>query len=255
MAQCLPNSPTSGATVTCSGNPNGFQASGLGALTVNVLQGTNINGSFTASTIGVLDVTNRGNVNGLTSLTNNGQVTFLHFGALNNGLAIVGPGYRVGHERRMDNKGRAGRSTTPSRSNGDGQHTFINQSSLNSGIRITGSGSNTIDNQAGATINQALSITGDAANTITNAGTINSGIQLNGNVSNGISNRVGATINQNIVSLGGARDRVDNAGLINNSILLNEGDDIVINRVGCRGQRGRSGPRDRQWRDRRGSGR
>ena len=233
VAQCLPNPPTSGATVTCSGNPNGFQASGLGALTVNVLQGTNINGSFTASTIGVLDVTNRGNVNGLTSLTNNGQVTFLHFGALNNGLAIIGPGTVTVTNGRDGQQGPSGQINNTFTINGDGQHTFINQSSLNSGIRITGSGSNTIDNQAGATINQALSITGDAANTITNAGTVNSGIQLSGNVSNGISNRVGATINQNIVSLGGARDRVDNAGLINNSILLNEGDDIVINRSGA----------------------
>jgi len=181
VAQCLPNPPTSGATVTCSGNPNGFQASGLGALTVNVLQGTNINGSFTASTIGVLDVTNRGNVNGLTSLTNNGQVTFLHFGALNNGLAIIGPGTVTVTNGRDGQQGPSGQINNTFTINGDGQHTFINQSSLNSGIRITGSGSNTIDNQAGATINQALSITGDAANTITNAGTINSGIQLSGN--------------------------------------------------------------------------
>jgi outer membrane autotransporter protein len=227
LAQCVPNPPTSGATVTCSGNPNGFQASGLDALTINVLRETNINGSFTASAIGVLDVMNGGNVNGLTTLANNGRVTFLHFGALNGGLAIAGPG------TVSVTNGPGGQINNGFTINGDGQHAFINQSSLNSGIRIIGNGSNTIDNQDGATINQALSITGDAANTITNAGTVNSGIQLSGNVSNEITNRIGGRINQNIVSLGSARDRVDNSGRINNSILLNEGDDIVINRSGA----------------------
>jgi hypothetical protein len=66
----------------CSRNPNGFQVSSFDALTAVVVSGTNINGAFTASTIGVLGITNRGNVNGLMSYVDNGQFTFQHFGAL-----------------------------------------------------------------------------------------------------------------------------------------------------------------------------
>jgi outer membrane autotransporter protein len=227
LAQCVPNPATSGATVTCSGNPNGFSARGLDALTVNVVSGTNVNGPFAASTIGVLDVTNRGNVNGLTTFANDGQVTFRHFGALNGGLTITG-------SNTVDvTNGPGGQINNTFTISGDSRNAVTNQSSLNSGIRITGNGSNTIDNQNGATINQAFSITGDASNTISNAGTINSGIALSGNVSNDITNRAGATINQNVISQGSARDTVDNAGLINNSILLNDGDDIVVNRSGA----------------------
>lgn len=47
-----PDPLASGATVTCGRNPNGFQVGGLDALTA-VVSGANINGAFTASTIGV----------------------------------------------------------------------------------------------------------------------------------------------------------------------------------------------------------
>lgn len=227
MAQCLPDPPTSGATVTCSGNPNNFQASNLDALTVDVVSGTNINGPFTATGIDVLDVTNRGNVNGPTNFANDGQLTFLHFGVLNNGLSISNsdtvfvrnaPGGQINNSFTISNSGRV---------------TFINQSVLNSGIHITGQGTHLIDNQAGALIDRELSVTGPSTNTIINSGTINSGISLSGTVSNVITNRSGATINQDVVSNGNAQDTVGNLGLVNNSILLNEGNDVVINRVGA----------------------
>lgn len=226
IAQCLPDPPTSGATVTCSGNPNGYEASGLNALTVDVVSGTNVNGPFTASAIGVLDVTNRGNVNGPTTFANDGQLTFLHFGVLNNGLSISnsdsvsvtnGPGGQINNSFTISSGGRV---------------TFFNQSVLNSGIHITGQGTHLIDNQSGALIDRELSITGPSRNTIINSGTVNSGIALSGTVSNVITNRIGATINQDIVSNGSAQDTVENLGLVNNSIRLNEGDDVVINRVG-----------------------
>ena len=117
--------------------------------------------------------------------------------------------------------------------------------------RSPGNGSNLIDNQAGAQIDRALSITGDASNTIVNSGTINSGISLSGNVSNAITNRPGATINQDIISLGSAQDTVENLGLVNNSILLNDGNDVVINRVGAGAN---PGHRDHQWRGQSGCG-
>jgi hypothetical protein len=48
-----PDPLASGATVTCGRNPKGFQVGGLDALTAVVVSGANIDGAFTASTIGV----------------------------------------------------------------------------------------------------------------------------------------------------------------------------------------------------------
>jgi hypothetical protein len=56
VAQCTPAAPSSGQTVTCSGNPSSFSTSGLSTLTVNVQPNTNFNGPFSASTMNQLDV-------------------------------------------------------------------------------------------------------------------------------------------------------------------------------------------------------
>ena len=52
LADCTPASPASGGTVVCNGNPNGFSTSGLGSLNVVIQQNTNLNGPFTASSMG-----------------------------------------------------------------------------------------------------------------------------------------------------------------------------------------------------------
>lgn len=90
-ADCEPASPSSGDTVICTGNPNGFSTDGLGSLTVNVLTGTNLNGPFTASNTGTLDISSAGNLQTMT-LTDNGTVVFVNSGNINSGVVIVGDG-------------------------------------------------------------------------------------------------------------------------------------------------------------------
>lgn len=70
QAACLPVSPTSGGTVICSPNQDGnYSVSGLDTLSVNILSGAAINGTFSATDINVLDFLNSGNTNGLVTLS------------------------------------------------------------------------------------------------------------------------------------------------------------------------------------------
>ena len=93
VAQCSPAAPTSGATVTCSGNPSGLHASGLSTLTVNVQPNTNFNGPFSASIMSQIDVNSTNsnfqsvtfNAIGVVNLTLSG-------GNVNNGITITNGG-------------------------------------------------------------------------------------------------------------------------------------------------------------------
>ncbi|WP_018859792.1 hypothetical protein [Rhizobium sp. 42MFCr.1] len=78
--------------MTCTGNPSGYSSTAsLGALTVDILSGTNFNGPLTLSNIGTLGVTTAGNLQSVT-LDNNGFITFVNSGNINSGLVITGNG-------------------------------------------------------------------------------------------------------------------------------------------------------------------
>src|SRR5262245_29770596 len=92
LAACVPDPPSSGQTVTCTGNPSSFTSIGLTELNVDILTGTNFNGPINISLTGLLNVTNAGNINGLITLANNKEFTFENFGTENQGMAVSGNG-------------------------------------------------------------------------------------------------------------------------------------------------------------------
>src|SRR5215218_4298544 len=89
IAQCSPDPPASGDTVTCTGNPSGFTTTGLSTLTVDVLVGTNFNGPFSASVMNQLTVTTAGNMQSMTFSAID-VLTLVTSGNVNNGITISG---------------------------------------------------------------------------------------------------------------------------------------------------------------------
>ena len=87
QAQCVP-APTSGGTVTCTGNPSGFTASDLTGLTVNA-QNANFNGAFNALRIGTLGVTSTNSNFQAVTFTDIGNLTFTITGGNFNGPLTV----------------------------------------------------------------------------------------------------------------------------------------------------------------------
>ena len=93
VAQCSPDPPTSGATVTCTGNPSGFTTSGLSTLTVNVQPNTSFNGPFSASIMSQIDVAStNSNFQSLTFNTVGVVNLTLSGGNVNNGITISNGG-------------------------------------------------------------------------------------------------------------------------------------------------------------------
>ena len=92
-AQCLPANPASGGTVTCSPDQNGnYTVSNLDSLTVHILPGASINGTFVATGIGTLAFLNSGNTNGLATLSTTTSLVFQNSGVINQGLTITSSG-------------------------------------------------------------------------------------------------------------------------------------------------------------------
>ena len=184
QADCLPDPATSGQTVTCSSDANGFDAGGVNNLTVNVLAGATVNDNGVAA-ISLSDtnvVTNNGTVaagSGLTGIgagnfntvTNNAIIT-----AADNGLGIS-----LLNNNTVANKGTI---TT-----GDGgvaisvqdDNVVGNSAALSVGASATGifaGFNNTITNSAAGTItglDNTIGIYAFSNTTIINAGAITVG--------------------------------------------------------------------------------
>ena len=139
VAQCTPAAPSSGATVTCIGNPSGFTTSGLSTLTVNVQPNTSFNGPFSASIMNQIDVTSTNtnfqsltfNTIGLVNLTLSG-------GNVNNGITISNGG-----SANIVNSGNINQTFTFS---GNGNFTLDNSGILNNGLTVTGAGTHAVTN-------------------------------------------------------------------------------------------------------------
>ena len=100
QAQCVPTTPMSGDTVVCSPNQDGnYAVSNLNSLTVQILPGASINGTFVATGIGTLTFLNSGNTNGLVTLNTTTSLVFQNSGVINQGLMITAAGTRLDHQR------------------------------------------------------------------------------------------------------------------------------------------------------------
>lgn len=132
-AECSPADPVSGDRVVCDGKTSGFAVNGVEDLAVDVLPGTHFHGNFTASDMGLLDITNAGNLRDVT-LDGNDVVTLDNSGSMNNGLVVVGDGtYSVVNNTKSQIK--SALSFT-----GDSVNSITNSGKLNGGVAITGDG-------------------------------------------------------------------------------------------------------------------
>ena len=196
VAQCSPDPPTSGATVTCTGNPSGFTTSGLSFLSVDIVPGTNFNGPFSASVMNHLVVTNAGNMQAMT-FSAIGLLTLTTSGNINNGITVTGPG-----AHGFVNLGNINQVFSFT---GDSNDVIANLGTINPGIQKSGGGTLDIDNRAGAFINQGIFVTGSSRTTIDNFGTI-----------------------QSAISLGTGNDRITNNGTLNGDSNMGDGDNAFL---------------------------
>lgn len=212
LADCTPTTPSSGDTVVCDGNPAGFTTTGLGSLNVQIQQGTNLNGPFTASTMGTLTVDSSGNLQSV-GITDVSRLVFDNRGTINGGLVVSGDGTYIVHNYANSFINSAFSFT------GNSTNVITNDGTLNNGITINGDGQTNITNNTGASLNSGIFVTGASQTYVQNYGTIQSNIslgtgndtiinydpgQINGSVSQGSGNdifdmrggRVSATVNQ-----------------------------------------------------------
>jgi outer membrane autotransporter protein len=218
VAQCSPDPPTSGATVTCTGNPSGFTTSGLATLTVDVLVGTNFNGPFSASVMNQLSVTTAGNMQTMTFSAID-VLTLAISGNINNGLAVSGFSTLA-----LINSGSINNTLLLT---GTGNLSFTTSGNINSGITVNGAGSHSFVNSG--YINQIFSLSGGGSDSVQNSGTINPGIQKSGNGTLSVTNDASGTINQGIFVTGSAQTTIDNFGTIQSAITLGTGNDQITN--------------------------
>jgi uncharacterized protein with beta-barrel porin domain len=170
-ADCQPNPPASGQTVTCTGTATGFQA-GADAINVTIVPGATVqdNGSYAIQVNGNnTGVANNGTVSasasgtiGIGSYGDNGSITNTSFGLIKVGNSAVGIGL-YGSGITVANAGTITVGTGTSAS----------------GIDVLNGGDDTITNSG--TISAASGANGivafAGANTITNSGTISIGDQ------------------------------------------------------------------------------
>src|SRR4029450_9842311 len=155
VAQCSPDPPTSGATVTCTGNPSGFTTSGLATLTVDVLVGTNFNGPFSASVMNQVSVTTAGNMQTMTFSAID-VLTLAISGNINNGLTVSGfSTLALIHSGSINNTlllpgtpplPPPGNVHSGIRVNGAGSHSFVNSGYINQIFSLSGGGSDSVQN-------------------------------------------------------------------------------------------------------------
>jgi outer membrane autotransporter protein len=220
MAQCVPDPPASGDTVTCSGNIPTYTTTGLNTLTIQVLGGTNFNGPFAASIMSQLSMVNQGNMQDLTFDTIN-NLSFENTGNINNGITLLGLGTHVVINRAGGNINQSFAIT------GDGADTIINEGTINPGIQKTGAGTLSILNAMGATINQFITVIGSSQTSIDNSGTIQSAITL-GSGNDFIVNRDPGTINGTVDQGTGADTFQMLGGRVNGEIQQGDGTDQTL---------------------------
>ncbi|MCW8281720.1 MULTISPECIES: autotransporter family protein [Agrobacterium] len=212
LADCSPLLPSPGDTVVCNGNPAGFTTAGLGALNVQIEQGTNLNGPFTATAMGALAVNSSGNLQSV-AITDANSLMFDNRGTINGGLVVNGSGNYTVHNFANSFINSAFSFT------GNSVNIVTNDGTLNNGITVNGDGRTTVTNNAGASLNSGIFVTGASQTYVQNYGTIQSTIalgtgddtiinydpgQINGSVSQGFGEdvfdmrggRVSATVNQ-----------------------------------------------------------
>ena len=230
FADCQPNAPAPGGTVTCSGNDNdGFIAPANTPVTVNVQSGANVNAAgngnaitFAPGTFGNV-LTNLGNLNGSIGGSGDGSINLQLNGVLNGGITITDNGTNSVTNFPFRNV------NAPANISG-AVNTIDNSGSFNQGLILTGTIKNTVINRTGAFINQTLTITGNGTNTLDNFGTLNNGVIINGGITNTVTNRAGAFINQTFTITSNGANTVDNFGIINNGLTINgTGTNFVTN--------------------------
>lgn len=250
-AQCAPDNPAPGQTVSCSGSDNdgltitdtsadvlvqgGATVNGDGLRVLGNSNNTVTNGgtiqsnsgnaiefSGVAGTIKILE--NSGTLNGDFRGTGDGRIVIRQNGNFNFGIDIDGNGDNSLF--LFQGKGISGPVNIVGSSN------FIdNYGTFNNGLSLTGTSRNFLVNRGGAQVSGPFSLTGDGQNSVVNEGTLNNGLTINSDGFSFVVNNVGANISGDIVSFGQSGDTVDNAGVINNGIDLRDGEDIVINRA------------------------
>ncbi|MCJ8155899.1 hypothetical protein [Sphingomonas sp. LaA6.9] len=252
QAQCVPDNPPAGATVTCTGFDNDGYSASNAPITVEILQGATIAGTgLSIAGSGDVNIDNSGAIQGSSgtavridgvagftkvfenhtggSLNGNflgsgdGRIVIQQNGNFNAGVTITGNG--VNDLYLFASRGISGPVNITGSDNA-----IDNAGFFNNGLTLVATANNLIVNRAGAQLSGTFRVTGDGQNSIFNDGTINNGIAI---VSNGevfVANT--GTISGNIEDTGSAQDFIDNTGTINNSILLHGGDDFVVNRSG-----------------------
>ena len=259
VAQCTPAAPSSGGTVTCSGNPSGFTTAGLGTLTVNVQPNTSFNGPFSASTMSQIDVNSTnanfqavtfnsiglvnfnlsgGNVNNGITISNGGSANIVNSANINQTFTFTGTGNFTLNNTANLNSGltiNAGSANITNSSNinqtftfsGPGSFFLDNTGILNAGLTVTGDGIHAVSSSN--FINQTLTFNGNGSDSVSNSGTINPGINKNGGGSLAVTNLAGATINQGVFVSGSAQTTIGNFGTIQSAISLGSGNDLIVN--------------------------
>jgi len=256
-AQCTPAAPSSGGTVTCSGNPPGFTTSGLSTLTVNVLANTSFNGPFSASNMSqMIDVTSisnsnfqaltfdnvglvnlslsGGNVNNGITITNGGSANITNSANINTTFTFSGTGnFSLTNSANLNNgliinagsanivnSGNINQTFTFS---GPGNFSLTNSASLNNGLTISAGSANIVNS---GTINQIFTFTGPGTFTLDNSGTLNNGLTVTGDGIHAVSNS--NVINQILTFNSNGSDSVSNGGTINSGIRKNGGGSLAV---------------------------
>lgn len=240
LADCTPAAPASGDTVVCNGNPNGYSTSGLGNLNVVIEQNTNLNGPFTASSMGALTVDHSGNMQSAV-VTDVSSLVFDNHATINGGLTVSGNGTYVVHNYANSHINSAFSFT------GNSTNIITNDGTLNNGVTINGDGASNILNTTGASFNNGFFVNGASQTYVQNYGTIQSTIalgsgndtiinydpgQINGSVSQGAGDdlldmrggRVSATVNQD-----DGNDRfLLSGGEVTGSLMAGTGADYML---------------------------
>lgn len=163
LADCTPAAPASGDTVVCNGNPNGYSTSGLGNLNVVIEQNTNLNGPFTASSMGALTVDHSGNMQSAV-VTDVSSLVFDNHATINGGLTVSGNGTYVVHYYANSHINSAFSFT------GNSTNIITNDGTLNNGVTINGDGASNILNTTGASFNNGIFVNGASQTYVQNYG-------------------------------------------------------------------------------------
>lgn len=264
-ANCFPNSPGSGDTVTCNTNSPNPETTPVTAqprasrVTVRVLPGAqlSVNGTAITLTDGREIVNNGGgSIRGQTGIDATGAVRITNSGQITGtaGPAIVLNGSGVGEIDNFGTIGGSGSSVITLDTNrgdtvtldnasggsingnvagsGHGNISIVQEGNFNGGVTISGDGETTIVSAAGHNFAAPVSISG-AINIIDNGGTYNAGLTLAATLTNTVLNEQNAVIDQ-LLSVTGSSNVITNIGTLNNGLsVATNGFNTISNRAGA----------------------